>query len=190
MTIYTLNGSVPGPIPFRIRLSTGGTRTDPTSFTAAEIADAGYVEAPEPPEYDPTTQRPPEWDGEHWTIADIPLSECKATKLDAIRALRWDKQNGGTTVNGITIRTDADSQRMIAGAIDLFDKNPSLTAIDFEAQPNEWATLDAAAMTAIGVAVGMHIQACFSNAKALSQAVEAAGSYAALAAIDIEAGWN
>jgi hypothetical protein len=38
----------PAPLPFRIRLSNGFTRTDPSSFTAAEIADAGYTLVAEP----------------------------------------------------------------------------------------------------------------------------------------------
>lgn len=49
MKLYTKNSSFPEPIPFRIKLSNGLTRTDPTTFTAEEIADAGYIEVPEPP---------------------------------------------------------------------------------------------------------------------------------------------
>ncbi|MDP3720759.1 MAG: hypothetical protein Q8T13_23605 [Acidobacteriota bacterium] len=46
-------GQTPAAIPFRIRLSSGLTRTDPSTFTADEIADAGYVLAPEMPEPEP-----------------------------------------------------------------------------------------------------------------------------------------
>jgi leucyl aminopeptidase len=64
-----------------------------------------------------------------------------------------------------------------------------LQSIDFEALPNQWVALDAATMTAIGVAVGRHIQACFSRAKALADEVAAASDAAALDAINIDVGW-
>ncbi len=41
--------ALPGPLPFRIRLTGGVTRTDPESFTPEEIEAAGYVPAPEKP---------------------------------------------------------------------------------------------------------------------------------------------
>ncbi len=41
--MYSYQGNTPKPLPSRIRLSDGSTRTDPASFTDAEIADAGYV---------------------------------------------------------------------------------------------------------------------------------------------------
>lgn len=40
-------GREPAELPHRIRLSDGSTRTDIATFTEAEIADAGYVAAPE-----------------------------------------------------------------------------------------------------------------------------------------------
>lgn len=49
MTLYTLNGSYPAPIPERIRLSDGSTRSDSSTFDQDEIQDAGYVEVPNPP---------------------------------------------------------------------------------------------------------------------------------------------
>lgn len=41
--MYSYKGSTPAPLPERIRLSDGMTRTDKSAFTDAEIADAGYV---------------------------------------------------------------------------------------------------------------------------------------------------
>lgn len=70
MTLYT-NGNTPAPLPFRIRLSDGRTRTDPTSFTPEEIADAGYEEAPEPPAYDPETEHLVWADGA-WSVEALP----------------------------------------------------------------------------------------------------------------------
>ena len=49
MKLYSYNSQYPTEIPFRIKLSNGMTRTDPSSFTPEEIADAGYVEVSEAP---------------------------------------------------------------------------------------------------------------------------------------------
>jgi len=43
MLLYTINKSYPRQLPHRIVLSDGRTRTDNTTFTDAEIADAGYT---------------------------------------------------------------------------------------------------------------------------------------------------
>ena len=71
MTIYTKNGSFPAEIPAVIYLSSGLARTDPLSFTPEEIAEAGYVAAPEQPAYDPATHQL-DWDGSDWVIAALP----------------------------------------------------------------------------------------------------------------------
>ena len=43
MSLYSYQGKEPKSLPFRITLSNGQTRTDPSTFTAEEIADAGYI---------------------------------------------------------------------------------------------------------------------------------------------------
>ena len=69
--LYTRNGSWPAPLPASITLSNGFIRTDPASFTAGEIADAGYVVAPDAPAYDPATEHLG-WDGGGWTVEPLP----------------------------------------------------------------------------------------------------------------------
>ena len=61
MAIYSLNGEYPEALPERIRLSNGQTRSDSSTFSAEEIADAGYVAVVEP-SYDKTTHIL-DWDG-------------------------------------------------------------------------------------------------------------------------------
>jgi hypothetical protein len=69
-TLYSLNGAAPAPLPFRITLANGFTRTDPSSFTEDEIAEAGYVLI-EQPEYDSATQAL-NWNGASFDVVDIP----------------------------------------------------------------------------------------------------------------------
>lgn len=132
------------------------------------------------------------WDGETFSPPEpepVDLEALRAQMADAVRAKRWEVETGGCTVIGIAIRTDEKSQAKIAGAVQLFDKDPELLAVEFEAQPDVWVTLDKAALETIGIAAGRHVQAAFSRARVLSEAVSAAASVEALQAIDIEGGW-
>lgn len=56
MPLYSYQGDQPGPLPFRITLPNGFTRTDPNTFTAEEIAAAGFTGPYTEPPYDPNTQ--------------------------------------------------------------------------------------------------------------------------------------
>jgi hypothetical protein len=55
--LYSIRQQRPAPLPFRIRLSNGFTRTEPGSFTAEEITDAGYVGPYTEPAYDAATEQ-------------------------------------------------------------------------------------------------------------------------------------
>ncbi len=148
---------------------------------AANLPDADGIE-----EYAPGLWR------QVWTVRNRTapeLAQAKADKLDQLRNLRWQKSVGGMTFNGMAIRTDDASQAKIAGLVALFEKAPGLATSDFEAQPNVWVTFDQATANALGVAVGLHVQACFSNQRTLAALIDAAGSFADLEEIDIAAGW-
>lgn len=68
--LYSYQGNYPQPLPFRIKLSNGLTRTDPSSFTPEEIADAGYIEVSEEPII--TSNQVLSWDSQNiqWVIRD------------------------------------------------------------------------------------------------------------------------
>jgi hypothetical protein len=55
--LYSIRQQRPAPLPFRIRLSNGFTRTEPASFTTEEVADAGYVGPYTEPAYDAATEQ-------------------------------------------------------------------------------------------------------------------------------------
>ncbi|TAA54809.1 hypothetical protein [Shinella sp. JR1-6] len=83
--LYTRNGSYPASIPPEITLSTGFIRTDPSTFTETEIADAGYVVAPAPPAYDPATQQLG-WDGSAWSVTALPPAPFPTLKRKELRS--------------------------------------------------------------------------------------------------------
>ena len=66
MTLYSHNGAYPAPLPNKIVLSSGVSRTDKTTFTPEEIADAGYVEVSAPPPVLYPNRL--EWSGTDWVI--------------------------------------------------------------------------------------------------------------------------
>jgi len=55
-THYTKEGCLPRPLPEILQLSNGDVRSGSLTFTAEEIADAGWTVAPEIPTFNPVTQ--------------------------------------------------------------------------------------------------------------------------------------
>ena len=92
MNLYSFKGQLPQPLPERIRLSSGFTRTDSSTFTEEEIADAGYVLASSSPEYNQNTQKV-QWTGSEWEIINLNAEEIEFNtnkKWSEIRNLRDD----------------------------------------------------------------------------------------------------
>lgn len=82
MTLYSFNGARPTPLPNRIKLSNGFTRTDKSTFTPEEIADAGWVLVDNPPVVEYPNKL--EWNGEtlSWYSREPNTSEI---------AMRWQE---------------------------------------------------------------------------------------------------
>jgi hypothetical protein len=74
----------PAPAPSSIRLSDGTLRTDPRTFTEAEMQDAGYTIKASPPPSAQPWQRV-EWDGEQWTTPDRDLATVQAESRAVVR---------------------------------------------------------------------------------------------------------
>lgn len=95
MVLYSKNGQYPKPLPHRITLSNGTTRTDVSTFTAEEISDAGYVLAPDPP--DLGLRQYLKWDGSNWAVETKPVTaeEIKAEAYRRIVAIcpEWRQRN-------------------------------------------------------------------------------------------------
>ena len=71
--LYSYQGQEPQELPERIRLSDGRTRTDPSSFTAEEIKDAGFTGPYERPEFNSEIETQ-SWNSEskQWITTSIP----------------------------------------------------------------------------------------------------------------------
>jgi hypothetical protein len=85
MSLYSHNGEWPRQLPNRIVLSNGMTRTDKTTYTPEEIADAGWVAVADPPELVYPNRL--DWDGAGW-IARAPNEAEIEAQWRAVREIR------------------------------------------------------------------------------------------------------
>lgn len=113
------------------------------------------------------------------------LEEAKTAKYAEIANARWQSETGGTTLNGIEIATDRESQAMITGAALQAVVDPNYTC--------RWKTvqgfisISAAEIVGIAQAVRAHVQACFDREAALLSAIDAAETVEAVLAVAWEA---
>ena len=85
--LYSLQGNRPAPLPFRITLPNGFTRTDPSTFTEEEILAAGLTGPYTEPPYDPTTEQL-DWVDGVYSVVPIPPSTWADT-TNGILAARF-----------------------------------------------------------------------------------------------------
>lgn len=115
-----------------------------------------------------------------WSDADIAwidprnLTELKAAKWKDMKAARSTAEYGGFIWDGSPFDSDAASQQRIIGASQLATLNPSAFEIDWTLADNTVRTLGAAEMNAVGIALGVHVNAQYVHARNLRQQIEAA----------------
>jgi len=85
MKVYSKNNKYPTPLPFKIILSDGSARTDPSTFTEEEIADAGYVEVPLKPHVNYPMYV--DWIEGEWVVKTYDLEYQKTKKLEQLTNL-------------------------------------------------------------------------------------------------------
>lgn len=79
-------------IPDRIRLSTGMTRSDRSTFTEEELIDAGYIQVDPPPDYNLSTQVLT-WEGDDWLVRDMTAEESTQRKENKWIEIRNTRNN-------------------------------------------------------------------------------------------------
>lgn len=79
--LYSFKGSRPEPLPFRIALPNGFTRTDPSTFSVNDIKVAGYEGPYEIPAYCSETEQV-EWIDGHFVVTAKPPAPPVVEPLD------------------------------------------------------------------------------------------------------------
>ena len=190
--LFTKDGSVPAPLPSRIRLSDGRTRTNPGSFMPEEIADAGYATADPKPETGPN--QVVTWGGTEWVVRDKTPEELaaeheekRAQLISDLAALRYEVETGGITLpTGITVRTDRGTRASITEAVNALEAGLLADPIPWKLETG-WVDLTRADLSAIAAAVAAHVQAGFAAERAVQGQIEAVTD---LPAFDVPAAFD
>ena len=111
----------------------------------------------------------------------IPFATAKENKYAEIAAARYNAEIAGVTVNGVSIKTDRESQGLITGA--------ALKALQDNTYTCKWKGIDgfveltAPQIIAVADLVRQHVQSCFDHEAELLPLIEAATTQAELNAI-------
>ena len=113
-----------------------------------------------------------EFNADGQCITALTFSQMKDATRSEIAHARWAAETGGITLQGMTIRTDRESQALITGA--------ALKAIQDAEYSCSWKTdggfvqLSAPQILAIADAVRAHVQECFDHEQCLLFALDGA----------------
>lgn len=110
-----------------------------------------------------------------------PPGPTRAELLAYAADKRWRIETGGITVDGAQVDTSRDSQAMIANA-HAYIVASGAPSITYKAVSG-WVAMDAAAVTAVALAVGAHVQASFAFERNVDAQIDD-GTIATTAAID------
>lgn len=131
-------------------------------------------------------------DGE-WTARVIDpveaLASAKAAKRHGVKQLREMAESAGCMTATGRVDSDPESQRKVAGAVQMAMIVGDDFSIDWRMQDNSIVTLGRAGMIAMGLAVGQHVSACQAHKNVLDGLIDDADTIEELAAIDIGTGW-
>lgn len=117
-------------------------------------------------------------------------AELRADMLARLADLRWRVETGGLTLpDGSQVKTDRESQSLIAGAVLAAQLAPE--PVDFKAATG-WLSLSSVQVIALGQAVGAHVRAAFRREREVAQLLEAAATVDDLLGVWAEAatGWS
>lgn len=192
MKLYSKNGSYPEPIPFRIKLSNGLTRTDPSSFTEEEINDAGYIEVSNPPSI--TSEQVLEWNflNLEWIVRNV--SEQEINNLKQLR-LNYITESRELDLNALTCQwnndtwdaRETDSTR-IANVLTMIQQAsqqgiPTPSTVDWRTYDDQSRTLTIAELTQLGASMFQAQQLVWYKQAALKDQILAATTVAEVNAV-------
>ena len=112
MNLYSFNGSEPKPLPNRIVLPDGQTRTDNSTFSELELASAGYVlwdgVVPSFQYYQDRI-----WENGQYTIRDWDITSLANHKKSQFESMYNDKIYADIEYGGNIFQADRDSQKLL-----------------------------------------------------------------------------
>lgn len=122
-----------------------------------------------------------------YSVEEKPIATLRDIFRREIAAARYSAETAGTTIMGIPVETDRESQATFTGAAVRALRNPSYV-VKWKSRTG-FVNLTNDQILDVADAVGDHVQACFDREAVLLQQVEAAETLADLQAIPINTGW-
>lgn len=116
------------------------------------------------------------------------LARAKAERIEEVAGARKAAIIETFSFNGISLKLDPDTENALSKAYAALERQPAGTAIDWEVSRGNFVPFDLPTVAAISDAAFAHVQACFTNAKRLTVAVNAAADLEALEAVELD-GW-
>lgn len=118
----------------------------------------------------------------------VDIEGARAARWAEVKAKREAVQNGGCDTPAGRVQSDPDSRGLINGAVTMAMIDPDFL-LDFTLANNATVALDGPAMIAVGQAVGSFVATAHAVAVTKRAAIDAATTLAAVAEVDLEAGW-
>lgn len=185
-------------IDFAILKSLAPNVSLPADPSNADLIGLGYVRfvptaRPDPGPFADVEEIDPAADGtQQWQVTEWPAEAARAAMRARVNAIRDRKETEGFAFAGKLFESDERSVARIS--------NAALTAqsllatgqpfsVDWVAADNSVMTLDGPAMLGMQGALTAHAGILHGHARALKAQIDAAATMAAIAAIDINAGW-
>lgn len=118
-----------------------------------------------------------------------PAADVRVARRAELAAVRWNKQQTVKWQGRIAQADDTTLGRLMAAVLRAQLAQDPTFSIRWKFGDDDFAALSIADVTSYGTAIGNHLQACYDREAQLATAIGAAGDAAAVAAIDLTAGW-
>lgn len=171
----------------------------PETLAGADLLEFGFeaYTATPPPETawgEMAVEAAPVGGAQQWSVVSngLTLLSYKNHRLGQL-ADRRKVAVRAFTFGPMTIDLDKDTEDAIAkcrqGLLDQLDAGVEEPSIDFEYTRGEFITMDLPTIIGMGRAAFAHVQACFTNVRALTALIKLAEDAEEVDMVDIEVGW-
>ena len=116
-------------------------------------------------------------------------NDVRAARRKELAAVRWTRQQTMKWRGRVVASDDTTTGRIMAAVMRAQVTGDQSTTVQWKFGDNDFDTLTLTDLTAYGMAIGQHLQGCYDREVELVADIAAAGTYAAIAAIDLASGW-
>ena len=133
---------------------------------------------------------------QNWIVTPVALSAqqvderiaaAKVALCDALSTFRFNLEVGGISVDGVTVKTDRESQAQLTAA--LLTLNEGFAPSINWKSASGWINLNKAQLQQISKIVAQHVQGCFNVEQMHYSAIQKLASAEEVAAYDFTLGW-